>query len=113
MLIYPDRSLTASCAQSVDLAELSLWRVIELTHADYRPPDLSTWVGDLGQIEIGPEVAVVDRTMTVATPLAKLSKAGFKISSKSALITYPSRLATHLPGPCGCWSGPQVPQPGQ
>eukprot|EP00959_Pyramimonas_sp_CCMP1952_P255354 5333497-Pyramimonas_sp.AAC.1 len=47
-LVCPDRFLIAGCNQSVDLAKLSLWQVLESMHADYRPLDLSMWVDVLG-----------------------------------------------------------------
>eukprot|EP00959_Pyramimonas_sp_CCMP1952_P141601 2963480-Pyramimonas_sp.AAC.2 len=51
-LICRDRSLTAGCNQSVDLAKLSLWQVLESLHAAFGPLDLSAWVDGLGRTEI-------------------------------------------------------------
>eukprot|EP00959_Pyramimonas_sp_CCMP1952_P169195 3534733-Pyramimonas_sp.AAC.1 len=66
-------------------------------HADFRPLDLSTWVDDLRQADIGRDADVVSRAKAMATALAtRLNKAGFNVSGKSALVTYPHCLAREI-----------------
>ncbi len=96
-LIWPGRSLMAGCSQAVELGKLALWTILEHVHAAFRPRDLSSWVDDLSNQEQGTEEQVFQASTRVSEGLCTaLVKAGFKISSKSLLISNPPRLSVRI-----------------
>ena len=95
--MWPQRLLMAGCSQSVDLARLALWSILEALHAAYRPKELSTWVDDLAHQERGQQQAVINKVMEVGEALVNmLADRGFKVSPKLVILTNPPKLAVEL-----------------
>jgi hypothetical protein len=95
--LWPLRSLIAGCGQSIDYSRLALWRILERTHADYRPRQLETWVDDLHHLELSYAVEVEAKLIDVSVGLAtELHRQGFRLSAKSAVVSSPPKLAKRV-----------------
>jgi hypothetical protein len=79
-IITPGRSLLAGCSQSVDIAKLALWDILETAHANFRPLVLESWVDDLSQRHVGKAEVISPQAARASEGLGQLLRdSGFVI----------------------------------